>query len=52
LSKQTTPDGFTSMHWHYSASAVRVPEKVMAALDADHVKSQLAQGPDELRARD
>jgi hypothetical protein len=52
LREEAAAHRFTAMHWHYRTSPVGMLEKMMAALDADHLKSQLSQDLDQLRAGD
>ncbi|OQA43582.1 MAG: hypothetical protein BWY52_01832 [Chloroflexi bacterium ADurb.Bin325] len=46
LRHQTRADRFTAMNGYHCRAAVRVSQKVMAALDADDFKPQFSQGAD------
>ena len=48
LSKETPTDGLPTVYRDNGASAVRVSEEVVAALDADKIKSEALERPDDL----
>jgi hypothetical protein len=48
LSKETSTNGLAPMHGDNSASAVRMSEEVVTALDAHNIESEAAECPDDL----
>jgi hypothetical protein len=50
--QQTGTDGLTAADWHNGSSAIRVPEKVVAAFDPGNLESGLPQGGDHFPSGD
>ena len=50
--QQTAPQRLTRMHRHHGTLAIFVMKKVMAALNANDLKTGLHQGGDQFRAGD
>jgi len=44
LGQKPTPNRFAAMDGHYRAAAIRMGQKVVAALDANDLESQAFQG--------